>query len=150
MRRVITSVDAEGRSYVQSDEQIEAKGVFWTADPKDFGPMVEAIDPDTVLKHVQPPPRGVNWAFVEYQPGAGMRAFTRPEPAQMDERGFHVTQTIDFIYVIEGGVVLDLDLDSVELNTGDIVALQAGRHAWRNPTDHVVRFIDVLVSGADE
>ena len=148
MRRVITSVNPAGQSFVQSDEEIEARSILWTADPKDFRRILDAIDPATVLRYVQPPPGGMIWILVEYQPGAGMQPAAQPDHlSEMDERGFHVTRTIDFIYVLEGGIILDLDLQSVQLSTGDVVLLQAGHHAWRNPTDHVVRFIDVLVSG---
>jgi quercetin dioxygenase-like cupin family protein len=64
----------------------------------------------------------------------------------MDHRGFHVTRTTDLIYILSGRVLLDLDASTVELGTGDAVVLQAANHAWRNPTDERVRFLDVLMS----
>ena len=64
----------------------------------------------------------------------------------MDERGFHVTRTIDVVYMLAGSVVLDLDDGSVELGTGDVAILQAPNHAWRNPTNDPARFIDVMIS----
>jgi hypothetical protein len=145
MRRVVTAVNEKGESYVASDDTIADSGFIWRADPQDYQDWIEAIDPDKSFTMVQPPPRGVVWVLVEYPPGAGMEP--TEHPAGMDERGFHWTRTIDFCYVIDGGVVLDLDLESVELHSGDVVVLQAPHHAWRNPTDRPVRFIDVLVSG---
>jgi mannose-6-phosphate isomerase-like protein (cupin superfamily) len=147
VRRVIINVDTNGCSFVQSDEQIRDTGVIWTANPKDFQNIIDAIDPDSVLKMVQPPPGGAIWVLVEYPPGAGMQPRSRPDRPGMDERGFHVTRTVDFVYVLDGGLVLDVDRETVELRTGDVVILQAANHAWRNPTGRKVRFIDVVVSG---
>ena len=64
----------------------------------------------------------------------------------MDDRGFHVTRSIDYIYVLDGEVILDLEEDRVVLKPGDLVVQQATKHAWRNSTDKPARFIDVLTS----
>jgi hypothetical protein len=150
MRRVVIAVDEDGKSYVATDEEIPGDGQrLWTHDPESTQPWIDAIDPDRALPAAQPPPRGVMAALASLPAGHG----TSPDDyrlAGMDERGFHVTRTVDFIYVLDGGVVLDLDRESVELGGGDFVVLQAARHSWRNPTDHAVRFFDVLVSGVKD
>ena len=149
LRRIVTAVDGDGQSYVLSDEEIPDAGMIWKADPGDTQAWIDAIDPDSVLKVVQPVPRGVFWVLAEYPPGAGMSP-GHHQLEGMDERGFHVTRTVDFIYVLDSGIVLDLDKESVELRAGDVVVQQVTRHAWRNPTDQTVRFIDVVVSGVKD
>ena len=50
-----------------------------------------------------------------------------------DADGFHVTDTIDYLVVIEGEITLELD-DGVEvvLVAGDCVVQRGTRHAWKN------------------
>jgi len=46
--------------------------------------------------------------------------------------GFHTTRTVDFDFVVEGELTMELDADTVRLEAGDFVIQQAARHAWRN------------------
>jgi quercetin dioxygenase-like cupin family protein len=64
----------------------------------------------------------------------------------LDADGFHVTRTLDYVYVIDGPLMLDLDDDEVEVLPGDVVIQQATRHAWRNLGDAPVRMFTVMVS----
>lgn len=146
MRRVVVAVDADGESFVASDEEVADTGLLWAADPQNTRAWLDAIDPGRVFTPAQPPPGGATWYLSELPPRKGMELLNDPPPG-MDERGLHVTKTIDFIYILGGMVVLDLDRCSVELKAGDAVVLQAANHAWRNPTDEPVRFLDLLVSG---
>jgi hypothetical protein len=45
------------------------------------------------------------------------------------------TRTLDFALIIEGEVTLVLDLEEVNLCTGDTVVLRGANHAWSNRTD---------------
>jgi mannose-6-phosphate isomerase-like protein (cupin superfamily) len=149
MRRIVTAVNDKGESFVASDEAIPDSGFLWTHNPADTQAWIDAINPGSVLTVVQPPPRGVIWVLAAFPPGSGMERGDHHFEG-MDDRGFHVTRTVDFIYVLDGGMILDLDHDSVELASGDVVVLQVSRHSWRNPTDRTVRFIDVVVSGVKD
>ena len=65
-----------------------------------------------------------------------------------DAPGMHTTPTIDYVVVLDGKLILDLDNGRiVELNPGDIVVQNATRHAWRNPGDKPVT-IFVSLMGA--
>jgi mannose-6-phosphate isomerase-like protein (cupin superfamily) len=44
------------------------------------------------------------------------------------------TETLDYVYVLEGSVTLVLDVEEVELHEGDSVVQRGARHAWRNRT----------------
>ena len=60
----------------------------------------------------------------------------------------HQTPTVDYVTVVKGRVVLELDDGkAVELNAGDTVVQQGTRHAWRNPGDQPAT-ISVVLLGA--
>lgn len=147
MRRVVTSVDQEGRSFVLSDEEIADHGGIWTVGADD-APWAAAIPDEQIFSKVQPARGGAYWAVGGYAPRtrSGGMVEGEPPPPGMDADGFHVTKTIDLIMMLEGTLILELDLDQVELHPGDVVVLQAGRHAWRNPSDAPTRFLDVLIA----
>jgi mannose-6-phosphate isomerase-like protein (cupin superfamily) len=60
--------------------------------------------------------------------------------------GMHPTDTIDFEYIIEGDVWLDLDDGAtVHLNTGDTVVQNGTRHRWRNEGSIPCRIVVFMV-----
>ncbi|QIX53849.1 cupin domain-containing protein [Rhodococcus sp. DMU1] len=66
-----------------------------------------------------------------------------------EDAAFHATDTIDYCFVAEGEVVLELDGGRLErLTRGSCVVQRGTRHAWRNPTDQpaliVVSCVGVL------
>lgn len=150
MRRVVVAVDESGKSFVASDQQIPDTGQLWSADPAQIRRWLDEIDPGQVYAPAQPPVGGALWYLSELPPGKGMNPPTDGNGADagMDSRGFHVTKTTDFIYLLAGTLLLDLDRETVELSAGDAVVLQAANHAWRNPTTEPARFLDLLMSNA--
>ncbi|TWC95917.1 cupin domain [Sphingobium sp. AEW010] len=59
--------------------------------------------------------------------------------------GFHTTETIDYVIVLDGEVVLEVDDDSTRLHPGDCVVQLGSRHAWRNPTDRPATLAVVML-----
>jgi quercetin dioxygenase-like cupin family protein len=50
-----------------------------------------------------------------------------------DQPGMHVTQTVDYVVVLDGQIWLELDDGQlVSLRQGDTVVQNGTRHAWRN------------------
>lgn len=50
-----------------------------------------------------------------------------------DNPGMHVTDSVDYVLVLDGTIWLDLDDGTmVRLGPGDTVIQNATRHAWRN------------------
>jgi hypothetical protein len=45
------------------------------------------------------------------------------------------TETLDYVYILNGSVTLVLDVEEVELQEGDTVIQRGARHAWSNRTD---------------
>lgn len=70
----------------------------------------------------------------------GLAETFEPEPP-----GFHLTNTIDYVVILEGTVNLLLDEDSKELNVGDIVVQNGTRHAWVNDSGKPVRLLVIMI-----
>jgi len=51
----------------------------------------------------------------------------------------HRTETLDYVVVIEGEVVLILDDSEVVLKPGDVVVQRGTNHAWENRADKMAR-----------
>jgi len=61
---------------------------------------------------------GSNFLLVELPPGIG--------------RFMHATDTIDYLVVLEGQVVLELEAGEAHLGPGDFIVDRGVMHAWRN------------------
>jgi quercetin dioxygenase-like cupin family protein len=65
--------------------------------------------------------------------------------------GMHTTDTIDFEYIIEGEVWLDLDDGAtVQLRAGDTVVQNGTRHRWRNEGAEPCRIVVFMVGTSRE
>lgn len=169
MRRVVTGVDADGKSVFVSDEQVApvtspvSPGLafqrMWGQDDIPVAPQDGTPPPAhdyfppaggyrvgtfTLPPDGTPPPEGldVGAALAEVEAQLpGLMAHMEP-----DNPGMHTTVTIDFEYVISGRVVLELDDGAtVELGPGDTVVQNGTRHAWRNPFAEPATLLVVLV-----
>jgi mannose-6-phosphate isomerase-like protein (cupin superfamily) len=63
---------------------------------------------------------GTNFILTEFPPGMAGEAF------------MHATDTIDYLFVISGEVVLVLEADEVTLRAGDLIVDRGVIHGWRN------------------
>lgn len=155
-RLIVTGLDSNDKSCVIRDIDIDARtaaavpGYGWhrlwswdetprvpNAGDEPFGPdhfpppdgarfIVFTVPPSSVTA---PPDLDVKTAMQELEekfPG-------RAAHMESHQTGLHTTATIDFIYVAEGEIWLELD-DSKEihLRTGDTLVQNGVRHAWRN------------------
>ena len=174
LRRVITGVNTAGRSMVVHDgpadpriEYANGTGLYeiWTdlagpldrhATAFDFGPV-----------KLTAPPGGVKlrWTvFAPEAPGAAPEnredalkffddAFAsigahgdRPDTTR--HPGMHLTQTVDFIIVVEGKLRLILDEGDRLLGPGDVVVQRGTNHAWVNEGDTPAVIVAVLIDKA--
>ena len=169
-RRVVTGVNADGKSVFVDDDEVEpfvpalmpgfAFQRLWGEDevpvaPQDGNrPSAHAYFPPAGGYRVgtftvppdssAAPPEDVDVAagMAEIEAGLpGLIAHVEP-----DNPGMHTTVTIDFEYVVSGRVVLELDDGAtVELGPGDTVVQNGTRHAWRNPFDEPATLVVVLI-----
>lgn len=169
IRRVATGHDAFGRSVVASDVQIDAIELklllgcefhnLWGSDEK---PQIVVDGAAPFAPNYFPSPEGLRFLVFTIAPKSEQTRAPIDYPtaiaeaneklpgflAQMerDPPGMHTTETIDFDYVIEGEVTLELD-DGKEvlLRAGDTIVQNGTRHRWRNESPRPARVLACLI-----
>ena len=124
-RRVVTGLDALGRSTVLFDGPIPhsedaSAAVIWRTDahPADNSGATDTIAPyDLAMLHAP----GSNFVICQFRPRT-------PEI-------MHATNTIDYLVILSGRVILVLEQGEAELGPGDCVVDRGVIHGWRNPHD---------------
>lgn len=167
-RRVVTGIDADGRSYVVHDGPTPGSvdlgfitlDDVWVDDPaapdpeasRDpvAGPLALVAPPGGSVVRVgtllpadraDPPSEEAIAADLERWDMADAM-----EEGESGEQGWHTTQTIDYGIILSGRVELGLDDGWVELRPGDVVVQRATRHAWRLVGDEPCRIAWILIS----
>src|SRR5262245_36277613 len=150
VRRVVTGVDDQGRSTFLSDGDAfggDAWAEVWVTDPAQG--MDAVVDPRHGTMVLEPPPGGTAWRVFQVPPDTVMREAMANAVGEIDgleADGFHTTQTVDYVMVLEGEVALELDTGEVTLGPGDCVVQRGTRHAWRNRSDQPVKMVAVMLS----
>lgn len=142
IRRVVTGHNAQGRSFVASDELVSVSNIWITSASEPVGPWgpreKRGVLP-TNRPQIDPPAGGTRWTIATMQPARD------PKPTLQNRQGFHRTATVDYIYVLSGEVVLLLDEQEVLLNAGDTVIQRNTEHAWRVDGNVPARLLVALV-----
>jgi mannose-6-phosphate isomerase-like protein (cupin superfamily) len=144
VRRVITET-VNGRSRVASDSKaITSTGwdEIWHTSP-DYPLGRDSAEPVATL---EPPSGVIAWRTFRVPPDSLVKELLAAQnDVLIDADGFHQTNSVDFIYILEGTLSLRLDDDEVELHAGDCVVQRATNHAWHNYSDTPVHVLGVMV-----
>lgn len=169
VRNVVTGHDAQGRAGVVQDRVVDAttvalmRGVefhmLWSSAKPPVFPDDGAPTPSPTYF---PPPGGTRFLVFTIpaerlppEPGTDMAAAKAEADAVLpgllgvmepDNPGMHRSESIDFVYVLEGEIVLELD-DGREtvLRAGDTAVQNGTRHAWRNRSGAVCRLLVCMI-----
>lgn len=162
IRRVVTGRDGSGQSAVLSDGHSPRETEFrhtpgfvssplWVTQRTPEVPGgAAAEDPAAAGGSLLAPAGGATFIVITFPPDSVMAAPGFDPAAAVAEHlaavpgisdafepdvpGMHTTPTLDFVTVIKGRIVLELDAGrTVTLHEGDTVVQQGVRHAWRNP-----------------
>ena len=150
VRRVVTGFDDRGHSTVIADGEAfggDAWAEVWVTDPTTG--LDAVVDPHDGTAVLEPPAGGSAWRVFTVPPDAVMRermAQTAAVVPGLDPDGFHTTETLDYVMVLEGEIGFELDTGEVTLHAGDCVVQRGTRHAWRNRGDRPVRMVAVMLS----
>jgi quercetin dioxygenase-like cupin family protein len=173
-RRVVTVLGDDGKSKLHEDAPLhhydvpvmpgaQMLKVWGSEEPAAPGvaPPVEVHDP------FFPGPDGNRWQVTIFPPAAtadapvpsddelvAMAAETErvfpglADKFEPDAPGFHTSDTIDYVMVLEGELVLKLD-DGVEvdLTAGSCVVQNGTRHAWENRGSERAIVVAVILGG---
>ena len=130
-RRVITGLDEGGRSCVLIDGPVRAfeagyGGHVWRADaiPADNSGTADAAPGHFSYEHFHD--GGANFFVIDMPPG--------------ERSSTHATDTLDYIVMMDGEVVLELDAGEVRLQSGDTLVDRGVLHAWRNEGPATARY----------
>jgi hypothetical protein len=145
MKRIVTGVNAEGRSHAVSVEELDTSrfGPIWDFNPDTLPEWMSMIAPDLAADWLGPQvPGGMHWSIVSLAPAKDIRESV--EHPGIDKDGFHTTRTIDFDLLLAGELTLVLEEQRVRLLPGDCVVQQATRHAWVNEGDAPALMVALL------
>lgn len=140
IRRIVTTHDAAGRAIVGRDgiagnHKWSGRGMvstlIWSTDEC---PAEVWTDEDYGARRIgtQPPRNGSRFTINDYP--AGM-------PGRM-----HRTDTLDIVFVMAGGIDMELDDGAtVHLDTGDVLVQQGTNHSWLNRGSETCRLAIALL-----
>jgi mannose-6-phosphate isomerase-like protein (cupin superfamily) len=172
VRRVVTGIDEQGRSYIISDgispnrhtsPSIAGFGAaqLWYTKP---GPVSNAGEQDNAAADtpipMHPELGATIFRIADFPPDSaytdsGKAALfseiggddARAGASQSESKHFwfHKTDSIDYAIVLEGEISLLLDEHECLLRAGDVVVQRGTSHAWANRSDRPCRMAFVLI-----
>ena len=121
MRRVVTGHNAEGKSYIVSDETADMGNLWATKADLPLGqvPAGEA----TRVTHAT----GEGRFYV-----ASLPPSRDPKPTRENRGGFHQTPGIAYCYILSGEIVFMTDTQETTVRAGDLIVERNAFHSWRN------------------
>ena len=165
VRRIVTAVNAAGRSYILSDTSLPTAAVapgepvragLWVTDsaPASNEGVRDPV-PDGVIFQIPPVAcGGTVLRIVEFVPDSVQRA----DPNELAKRGakttpdrsakhpgFHATDTVDYAICLEGEIWAVLDEGETLMKAGDVMIQRGTYHAWSNRSGHPCRMAFVLI-----
>lgn len=134
-RRIVTGLDAHGKSAVLIDGPSDV--VAWaTAEV----PVDNSGTADT----------GGPFSFA--MPAGGskflMIAFPPTPPGELSGAGIHSTNTIDYLTVVSGEIVLITETGEVTCRAGDMIVDRGVLHGWRNDGAETALVSCVMIDAA--
>jgi Cupin domain len=171
VRRIVTGIDANGRSYIAEDGVSPAMMTMQGRDGyrnnniwRTVGSPARVGAPDTVLEHrgVLPPKNGTVLRVIDIPPEdkdpeaqrrateavfAAMFADAKHDSSNARHPGMHITDTIDYAIVLQGELVAVMDDGETVIRAGDILIQRGTNHAWANRSGAIARIAFILVDG---
>lgn len=175
IRRVVTATNSHGKSVVVSDGpspreqalqytpgfisaplwELEARPELGTvpSDPMERESGLLAAPGGSVFLVLTIPPDAV-MASSDFDPAKAGAEHAAAAPGiaetfEIDEPGMHRTPTLDYVTVVKGSVVLELDDGmKISLSQGDTIVQHGARHAWRNPGTEPATLSFVMLGSA--
>lgn len=151
MNRVVTGFDAAGKPVIvhrgEPPTVIHAGRYttteLWVTDQNP--PAVSDSDNSTRAWDLEPEPGGSCFRIVEIAPAGAEAGEGAAEHDEFQEA--HATQTLDYVTVISGQVVLVIGDEEMTLGPGDSVVQQPGvPHDWQNRGAERAVMVGVLLS----
>jgi quercetin dioxygenase-like cupin family protein len=140
VRRIVTTVDAVGRSVIGSDTvEKSTPGRFddrvgrydpWST--QGSPPALDGEDPTLKPGRVTPVANGTIFRILEIPSG--------------NDTTKHKTDTIDYYVILQGELYMTLDIGEVLCKEGDVIVQRSTNHGWDNRSGKPAIFAEVLVN----
>ncbi len=165
VRRIVTGVNAAGRSCILSDLLLPTAEVaagepvrvgLWTTEaaPASNKGASDPV-PDGVITKTPPAHRGGSVIRITDIPPDSRRAYTAEDLRRRGCKttpdrsarhpGFHATDTVDYAICLEGEIWAVLDEDETLMGPGDVLIQRGTYHAWSNRSDRLCRMLFILI-----
>jgi len=173
MRRIVTGVRPNGRSYIVSDglppviSTVEARpglrnANIWTTNAT----PAPVSDPDRSAEHkgLYPPKNGTVIRIMDMPPepqdkskleawysATSKNIFPDRErrvPDKSAHPGMHITDTVDYAIILFGEMYAVMDEGEILMKAGDVLVQRGTNHAWSNRSGKVCRVAFILVDGS--
>lgn len=137
LRRVVTAHNAEGRSYITSDEVVSASTLWTTIPGQPLGVAPEKEPTGVSLA------TGQTRCFV-----AAIAPSKDPKPTISNRVGYHRADGIAYCLILDGDLVFLVDTQEVTVRAGDVIVERNTLHSWRNEGTQPVSMFIVTVNAA--
>lgn len=166
-RRVVTGLNAEGKSCFVSDENTpdrlggpgNTKCDIWRAGSV---PVTFSDDHGIDTGVITEPPKGglafrqttfapdTEWdKSLGYSDSKGQLRGTIPAGEAGGVPGFHFTESVDIVTVLSGEIVAVMETEETVLRAGDTLIMRGVKHAWCNRTDKPVTLQALMISATE-
>ena len=100
------------------------------------------MNPEQVIDPWFPGPGGVRFRFFTFMPSSATQlqdvqgeSSNFVEAFDPERPGMHISDTIDYVHVLSGEMILELERGEVLVKAGDLIVMRGGWHNWRtSPT----------------
>ena len=172
VRRVVTGHDAKGRAIIQSDgpptrvyDQLGQAGLvfheLWNTPETPARIDRAGGEPGEEKLALVPPRNGTRIRILDVppdDPAVELEAVFEKVGASENYLGaqsgrhasFHRTETVDYGIMLEGELVLVMDVGETVVRAGDVVIQRGTNHGWANRTDKPARIAFILIDGKFE
>lgn len=137
MRRIVTGHNADGKSFIVSDEMADV-GSLWTTKPDQPIGLAPLGEPKR-LAHTT----GEGRFFV-----AAIPPSKDPKPSLQNRVGFHQTPGIAYCYILNAELVFLVDTQEVRVRAGDLIVERNTFHSWRNEGTAPVSMLVVVANAS--
>jgi mannose-6-phosphate isomerase-like protein (cupin superfamily) len=137
MRRVVTGHNADGKSYIVSDEMADL-GNLWTTKPDQ--PL--GVPPAGEARQLSHATGETRFFMTTIQPSKD------PKPTLANRLGFHRTPGIAYCFMLTGEIVFLVDTQEVTVRAGDLVVERNTLHSWRNEGTVPVAMLITVVNAS--
>jgi len=172
VRRIVTDVDANGRSRISEDapakavRTVEGRPGYRSVNVwRTLESPINIFAPDsieahkgilptkgggTILRVIDFPPESPDPEVRKKQIGAtfaGMFHDATHDKREGAHPGMHTTETVDYAILLEGEIWAVMDDNETLMRAGDILIQRGTNHAWANRSNKTARICFVLMDG---